>query len=116
MSIQDSKTVDFVSLASEPNTALLVVSDHFDWTNTLDHQFALQEKLNAYLSFIESHELYARFPKAKGKRVEIRVMFQHEPDPSGINFLRNVRHAIEQAGFHFSYQVGITSAPKDRVN
>jgi hypothetical protein len=116
MSIQDSKTVDFVSLGSEPNTALLVVSDHLDWANTLDHQFALQEKLNAYLSFIESRELYVRFPKANGKRVEIRVMFQHEPDSSGTIFLQKVKGAIEQAGFHFSYQVGITPIPANRMN
>lgn len=116
MSIQDTKTVDFVSLESEPNTALLVVSDHLDWANTLKHQLALQEKLNAYLSFIESRELYVRFPKANGKRVEIRVMFQHEPDTSGMNFLQKVKGAIEQAGFHFSYRVGITPVPLDRVN
>ena len=116
MSIQDPKTVDFVSLGIEFDTALLVVSDHLEWTNTLEHQFALQEKLNAYLGFIESRELYLRFPKANGKHVEIRVIFQHEPDTSGKQFLQKVKGAIEEAGFRFSYQVGIAPPPPDKMN
>lgn len=116
MSVQDPKTVDFVSLGSEPNTALLVVSDHLEWTETLEHEMALQDKLNGYLSFVESGELYTRFPKAKGKRIEIRIMFQHEPDTKGSAFLGKVKGAIEGAGFRFSYQVGISPIPQERMN
>ena len=116
MSVQDPHTVDFVSLGSEPNTALLVVSDHLEWAPTLEHELALQEKLNAYLSFIESGEIYARFPKAKGKRIEIRIIFQHAPDEKGRDFLRKVVGAVEDAGFHLSYQVGVSTTSPDRVN
>ena|ERR1700728_394283 len=116
MSVQEPNTVDFVSLGSEPNTALLVVSDQLDWNRSLDHQMALQEKLNAYLAFIESRELYRRFPKADGKRVEIRVILQYAPDASGEQFLRKVEEFISRAGFSFSYQVGLTPFPPGQAN
>jgi hypothetical protein len=111
MSVENPKTVDFVSLGSEPNTALLVVSDHLDWHNSLEHQLTLQEKLNAYLAFIESGDLYRDFPKAAGKRVEIRAVFQFAPDSSGESFLQKAEEAIRRAGFQFSYRVGISLPP-----
>ena len=116
MSVQDPRTVDFVSLGTKTDTALLVVSDDLDWCNSLEHQFALQEKLNAYLSFVETEELYLQFPKAKGKRVEIRVILQHAPDKSGTEFFEKVKNFIKEAGFTFSYQVGIDTVPANRVN
>src|ERR1700733_6331900 len=115
MSVQDSKTVEFVSLGSEPGTALLIVSDHLDWNNSLDHQMTLQGKLNAYLAFFESGELYPRFPKAEGKRVEIRVVLQHPRDPSGEQFLRKAAEVIRQAAFHFSHQVGVKTLPPEQA-
>ena len=116
MSVQDPNTIDFVSLGTKLDTALLVVSDHLDWSSPMDHQFALQEKLNAYLSFIETQELYSQFPKAKGKRVEIRVVLQYVPDASGTEFLQKVAKFIAEAGFTFSYQVGIDPVPPNHVN
>jgi hypothetical protein len=103
-------------LGSEPNTALLVVSDHLDWNDSLGHQITLQEKLNAYLAFIESGELYRDFPKAAGKRVEIRVAFQFAPDASAEDFLQKAGETIRQAGFQFSYKVGISLPPPDLMN
>jgi len=107
MSVEDPKTVDFVSLGTGSNIALLVVSDHLEWDDSFEHELALQEKLNSYLRFIESGELYTRFPKATERRVEIRVVLRHAPNAGGIKVLEKIQGAIEKAGFHFSYQVGI---------
>lgn len=116
MSVQDPKVIDFVSLACEPDTALLIVSDHMEWKDNREHELALQEKLNGYLRFVESGELYIRLPKAKGKRIEFRVVFQHGPDEKGGAFLDRVKVAIQNAGFSFSYQVGITPIASDQLN
>lgn len=116
MSVEDSRTVDFVSLASEPNTVLLVISDHLDWGRSLDHQLLLQKKLNAYLAFIEGGDLYRRFPKAAGKLVEIRVVLQFEPDVSGEQFMRKAAGSVRRAGFRLSYQVGVPSLPPEQMN
>lgn len=116
MSIDNSKEIDFVSLNSIPDTALLVVSDHLDWSDTLWHQLKLQEKLNTYLAFIENGELLMRFPKAKNKRVMVRVIFQYQPDRSGEEFLAKVNGAFKAAGFAFSYQVGVTEPDPHTIN
>ena len=116
MSVEDPKTIDIVSVGSAPNTALLIVSDHLEWTESLEHELALQEKLNAYLRFVESGELYDRFPKATGNRIEFRVVFLHEPDEKGKAFLGRVEMAIQNAGFHFSFQVGLKPIAADKMD
>jgi len=116
MSVEEPQTVDFVTLAAVPETVLLVVSDHLDWANSLEHQLVLQKKLNAYLAFIESQKLFRRFPKARGKRVEIRVVFQFPPDPGGEQFLSRANDTIRSAGFHFSYEVGLRPPILEQIN
>lgn len=116
MSVENPKTIDFVSLNTLPGAVLLVVSDHLEWSNTMTHQFQLQEKLNSYLAFIESGELVTKFPDAKEKPVHIRIVFEHEPDASGLQFLAKVRQAIEAGGFSFAYQVGIEKSPQNTVH
>lgn len=115
MSVENPKTVDFVSLNTIPGTVLLVVSDHLEWSETLVHQWQLQEKLNGYLAFIEGGELVTKFPDAKGRPVHIRVVFEHQPDSSGLQFLAKVRQAIEGAGFVFTYQVGIEKGAQGTI-
>ena len=107
MAIDNSKTIDFISLDGKLNTALLVISDHLDWSNSLEHQYVLEEKLNAYLAFVESGEIFERFPKALGKGIEMQIVFLHEPDAPGFRFLTKAQAIIETAGFSFSYKVGI---------
>jgi hypothetical protein len=107
MAVDDSKTIDFVSVNGDSGIALLVISDHLDWIDTVDHQLKLQSKLNAYLVFVESGELVERFPDATGKPVEMRVVFLCQPDAEGGQFLARAKETIERAGFAFSYQVGL---------
>ena len=58
MSIEQTNTVDFVSIDEISGDALLTISDHLAWDeNEGAHLELLQNKLNAYLRFIESGEL-----------------------------------------------------------
>ena len=107
MAVDDPKTIDFVSVTGDSGTTLLVVSDHLDWMDTLGHQEKLQAKLNAYLAFVESGEIFEKFPDAVGKPVEMRVIFLCPPDGAGAQFLGRAKDAIETAGFALSYQVGL---------
>ncbi len=107
MAVDDHKTIDLASVIGDSGTVLLVVSDHLDWSDTLDHQEKLQSKLNAYLAFVESGEIFDRFPDAVGKPVEMRVVLLCPPDLEGEQFLARAKEVIESVGFAFSYQVGL---------
>ena len=82
------------------------MSDHLDWVESVLHQLTLQEKLNRYLAFVESGEILSSYPYAKERPVIFRVVTQHEPDPSGVEFLGRAGKVIENAGFRFQYTLG----------
>lgn len=79
MSITESNTVDGIATDQTTNRTILLVSDHLDWSNEHQHLILLQDKLNAYLSFIESEQVYSAFPDARGTDgfiVEIKCKYE----------------------------------------
>ena len=104
MSIDDENKVDFISIHNESNTAVLTISDHLEWGEN-EHLYKLQKKINAYLRFIESGEIYEEYPKAKDKKTKIRVVMKYEPDKGGKEFLLTCTDVILSAGVQFTYEV-----------
>jgi hypothetical protein len=104
MAVDEPKVVDFVSVDSKGKRAFLAISDHLDWLDGYEHQLILQEKLNAYLRFVESGELVERFPNTKGLPVVFDIRFMYEPDESGLRFLERAREVVVSAGFSLSYK------------
>jgi hypothetical protein len=56
----------------------------------------LQEKLNAYLSFVLDGEMADAFPQLADKPLEIQLRTLNEPDPRAWDLIRRIR---EQLGF-----------------
>ena len=50
MSVEDENVVEIISTNEPQSTAVLTVSDHLDWLDTVQHQTLLQAKLNRYLA------------------------------------------------------------------
>ena len=65
------------------------------WSGEEMQLFQLQEKLNAYLSFILDGELSEAYPEFAGKRVEIQLRTVHEPDPKAFDLIRRVREQLD---------------------
>jgi hypothetical protein len=81
------------------------VSDHLEWWDNLKHQEILQAKLNAYLRFVESGEILESYPRAKDRRIAIRVVLKFAPDQEALEFLARVRQVIEGAGIPFRHEL-----------
>ena len=79
-------------------------TDHLEWGNG-EHLLAIQEKLNCYLSFIESGEIFESYPKAKNNELKIELVCKYEPDHDGIQFLQKCTEVIAGAGLVFNYAV-----------
>src|SRR5262245_57840896 len=99
MSIEQTDVVDIISTDRMSGNVVLTISDHLDWSDSMAHQMLLQTKLNRYMAFVESGEILERYPDAKGRRIEFKVVFQFPPDDGGQAFLTKVRPIIEGAGF-----------------
>lgn len=99
MSISESNIVDMIGTVAEANMVVLSVSDHLKWDELEgEHLVLLQEKINTYVRFMESGEIYNSFPDAKGKSLAIRVYFQHEPSQMAQKFISKAEIVLREAG------------------
>ena len=75
MTVEEVDKVDRIAFNRQNGDVLLVISDHLDWDESEgEHLLALQGKLNTYLEFVESGQLYANYPRAIGKRIIFYVV------------------------------------------
>jgi hypothetical protein len=105
VSVNQYDVVDVVSIDPKTGTVILTISDHLDWSNTVEHQTILQTKFNKYLAFVESGEILTRYPDAKGRSVAFKVVFKYRPDQDGWQFLAKAKDVIEAAGFSLRHEV-----------
>ena len=104
MSIEDTQVIDIISSAPDGSSATLTATDHLEW-GSREHLMMIQEKLNSYLAFIESGEIFNSYPQAKGKDLILEVVCKYEPDEEGKKFLALCGEAISNAGFSFGHRV-----------
>ncbi|GEM_PF-216555 len=64
--------VDFIVGSERDPEIRLVIADHLPWDiEEAEHLWLLQCKINKYLGFIESGEIYEKWPAARGKHLVI---------------------------------------------
>jgi hypothetical protein len=67
MSIVQGNKIDMVVTDKEKTRVALVIADHLDWEeDESEHLVLLQDKINAYLHFIESGQLKQSRPDLAG--------------------------------------------------
>jgi hypothetical protein len=101
VSIEQTNVVDAIGTDRADGTIVLTVSDHLAWDD--GHLATLQEKINTYLRFLESGEVYQAYPDAMGRAFAISIALLHRPTESGLAFLQRVGAVITSAGFAFRY-------------
>jgi hypothetical protein len=103
MSIEQKDVIDFVSIHPSGN-AVLTISDHLPWDEENEHLILLQDKINAYLGAIEGGELYEAYPKAKGRKIVIRIVALDPPNRDGFLFLERAKEILTSAGYGFEFR------------
>jgi len=74
---EDEKTGEVVLVMNEPN----------EWDGSEEELLALQERFNAYVSFLLDGELSEAHPELAGKPARIELRCGHIPDASAIELL-----------------------------
>ena len=74
---EDTKTGEVVLVMNEPN----------EWDGSDQQLLALQERFNAYVSFLLDGELADAHPELAGKPARIELRCAHIPDASAIELL-----------------------------
>lgn len=101
MSVENKDVIDYISV--ENGKKVLSISDHLPWGN-VTHLYVLQEKINMYLSAIETRQILNYYPDAT-KGYIICLYLKYEPDEQGKSFLQRVNTFLNKSGYEFKYIV-----------
>lgn len=106
MSVDQQGVIDVLTRSRETGGVTLTISDHLDWTEPLQHIALLQAKIDAYLRFIASGQVWERCPDAIGKGITILVALRvPPPDGDVTEFLAAAEEKVVAAGYAFEYKV-----------
>ncbi|MHC8400512.1 DUF6572 domain-containing protein [Pseudomonas sp. MDT1-17] len=107
MSITNSRVIDIWATPDwEPENVLLIITDHLEWGNKTEqgeHLQLLQDKLNTYIAFIESGEIYTEIPGAMGKHPIIRIHGLYELPEQGEIFIDRATEMLKDAGIGLEF-------------
>ena len=106
MTVEQTNTIDFSSIDKNSGEFVLTISDHLPWSEDEgQHLQILQDKLNAYLRFIESGELARKMPASEGRKVIISIVGKYEFSHQGKIFFERARNAVSGAGFELEFRL-----------
>ena len=106
MSIDQTDAIDFVTIDKASGDLWLTISDHLPWEEDEgNHLVLLQNKLNAYLRFIESGEVLKKIPDSKGRSVVINLVGKFPLSQEADFFFGKARAAVEGAGFRLQFSL-----------
>lgn len=101
MSVEQTNTIDYAGIEKATGKLILTVSDHLDWTQDeqVRHIALLQDKINTYLSYIESGQMLKDYPDAHNRKCVITVVGRAHPQGEGARFFDVVREMLERSGY-----------------
>ena len=104
MSIEQIDKIDFISTTPEGKVDL-TISDHLEWDEENNHLLILQNKLNAYLDFVQSGQILEDYPSAENNEITINVLMKYAPKEIALTFLNQCEKFVEEQGFKFKWEV-----------
>ena len=105
MSVVDDNTVDGIALTDDNEGIVLLLSDHLDWDDEYNHLLILQEKLNAYIYFLEEKQYEEIYSNANIVYGIIDIHFLHKITKNIKKFLKSVQVQLEELGITMQYSI-----------
>lgn len=103
--LEQAGVIDFLGFNADQNEVLLVLVEGRPWDLESDQPFQLQEKLNAYLSFVLDGEMADSYPSFVNKPVRIRLECVTPPPEELYPFLQLVHDQCSLQGIAFEVEV-----------
>lgn len=105
MGIDNPTVVDAISTAQDGGRVALTIFDGEDWSDEGAHLLALQAKMNTYLDFVQSGQLFEEYPTAQRTPVIIQVLFREPPTDKARQLIQRADHVSRQLGLEVLYEV-----------
>ncbi len=79
--------IDVVAHDPKTNEVVLVMNEPNEWDSSDEQLLALQERFNAYVSFLLDGEMAEAHPELAGKPARIELCCAHMPDTRALELL-----------------------------
>ena len=79
--------IDVIAHDPQTNHVVLVMDEPNEWDGSDERLLALQERFNAYVSFLLDGEMVEAHPELAGKRARIELRCAHMPDTRALELL-----------------------------
>jgi hypothetical protein len=86
--------IDMIAHDPKTDEAVLVMNEPGPWDGSEQRLLELQERFNAYVSFLLDGEFAEWDPKLARKRARIEVRCAHVPDARAIDLLGNIHDQL----------------------
>ena len=105
MAVDKSSQIDAIANDKENACLVLLITDHLNWDNEFEHLKILQDKINAYVAFIESKQYDEIYPNADFKMAMIEIHFKYDITDSCQKFLQVAQDQLGQIGIKIKAQI-----------
>ena len=93
--VANPAVIDLFGLDQQRDEVLLVMREDRLWEGSDDQLHDVQEKFNAYVSFLLDGEMLAAHPELQGKKARIELHSASMPDERGIALLEMIHEQLE---------------------
>lgn len=112
MAIDEPDKIDGMGFRPQDGRFELDIYDHLDWSDELTHLALIQEKINNYLSFLQSGQIAERYPDSPAEAFDdpwILIDFAEPPTELAISLIGRFAGQLKPHGITVSYEIGTSS-------
>lgn len=96
MSVVDENKVDGIGISKDGEKLMILITDHLDWTNEYEHLIHLQNKINAYINFLETEQYKEVYPNMQFEHYCIEIHFKYEMSSNCLKFIDRVNKQLKK--------------------
>jgi hypothetical protein len=89
------EVIDLFGVDQKTSEVLLVMSEPRRWDGSHEQLHEMQEKFNAYASFILDGEMTEAHPELAGRTARIQLRCQHMPNEEALGLLKAIHDQLE---------------------
>jgi len=93
--VANPAVIDLFGFDQKTGEVLLVMNEPRPWDGGDEQLHELQEKFNAYASFILDGEMTEAHPELAGRTARIELRCQHMPNESALALLQTIHDQLE---------------------
>lgn len=100
MSVLEIDKIDGIGIHSNEDELVILITDHVDWRSEYNHLLQLQNKINAYISFIENKQYLKIYQNRNFNKFCIEIHFKYNVSENCRKFIETTNNQLEELKIH----------------